>query len=112
MGFALEYGIRGFAKSGYGNQLTQARLENADITVCMNRRVYDECLRYVTFHASPRAWSVADICESGRMARTDSEQELYREAAYQEIVKNIDRLISDIPTANGATANGGPATGN
>lgn len=89
-----KHGIREYAKAGYGDQLTQARLDKADITVCMNQRVYDECLRYVTFHADPLIWSVADIGEPGRIARTDAERELYREEAYQEIVKNTDRLIS------------------
>jgi len=90
-----KHGIRDFAKAGYGDQLTQSRLEEADITVCMNQRVYDECLRHVTFPASPRIWSVADIGEPGRTSAVESERELYREDAYQEIVKNVDRLISD-----------------
>ena len=88
--------IREFAKADYGDQLTQSRLEKADITVCMNQRVYDECLRCVTFSASPHIWSVADIGEPGRISNVESERELYREAAYQEIVRNIDRLISEI----------------
>ena len=95
-----EHGIRGFAKAGYGDQLTQSRLDKADITVCMNQRVYDECLRCVTFPASPRIWSVADIGEPGRTSNVGSERELYREEAYQEIVKNVDRLISDISAAS------------
>ena len=90
------HGIREFAKDGYGDQLTQSRLEEADITLCMNQRVYDECLRYVTFPASPRIWSVADIGEPGRVPNAESERELYREEAYQEIVRNVDRLIPDI----------------
>ena len=94
------HGIREFAKAGYGDQLTQSRLEKADITVCMNQRVYDECLRSVTFSASPRIWSVADIGEPGRISNSESERELYREEAYQEIVKHVDRLISDISAAS------------
>jgi protein-tyrosine-phosphatase len=91
-----KHGIREFAKAGYGDQLTQSRLEKADITVCMNQRVYDECLRFVTFPASPHMWSVADIGEPGRIPSAETERELYREEAYQEIVKNVDRLISSI----------------
>jgi len=49
-----EHGVREFAKAGYGDQLTQSRLEKADIAICMNHRVYDECLRIVAFPASPR----------------------------------------------------------
>jgi protein-tyrosine-phosphatase len=90
------HGIREFAKSGYGDQLTQSLLEEADITVCMNRRVYDDCLRFVTFPASPQIWSVADIGEPGRISDVEAEKLAFREEAYQEIVKNVDRLISEI----------------
>ena len=99
-----KHGIRQFAKAGDGDQLTQTRLAAADITVCMNRRVYDECLRCVTFPASPRIWSVADIGEPGRISDVKSERELYREEAYQEIVEYVDQLISDISAAQEAPA--------
>jgi protein-tyrosine-phosphatase len=91
-----QHGIRGFAKAGYGDQLTQWRLGNADIAVCLNQRVYEECLQCVTFAASPRIWSVADIGEPGRIPNSESERKIYREEAYQEIVRNVDRMISDI----------------
>ena len=90
------HGIREFAKASYGDQLTQSRLGRADITVCMNQRVYDECLQQVAFPASPRIWSVADIGEPGRIAHTESEREFYREEADREIVMNVNRLVSDI----------------
>ena len=91
-----EHGIRGFAKVDYGDQLTQARLDKADITVCMNQRVYGECLQCVTFPHSPRVWSVADIGEPGRISDIESERQLYREEAYQEIARNVERLVSDV----------------
>jgi protein-tyrosine-phosphatase len=90
------HGIREFAQADYGDQLTQSRLEKADIAICMNQRVYDECLRIVSFTASPRIWSVADVGEPGRIAYTESEKQLYREEAYQEIVRNVDRLVLEI----------------
>jgi len=88
-----EHGIRGFAKVGYGDQLTQSRLDKARITVCMNQRVYDECLRCVTFPVGPRVWSVADIGEPGRISDVESERKLYREEVYQEILRNVERLV-------------------
>ena len=96
-----EHGIRGSAKVGYGDQLTQSRLDKADITVCMNERVYDECLRCVTFPARLRVWSVADIGEPGRISDVESKRQLYREEAYQEIVRNVERLVSDVRSGNG-----------
>jgi protein-tyrosine-phosphatase len=91
-----QHGIREFAKADYGDQLTQARLEAADVTVCLNQRVYDEGLQIVTFPGSTLIWSVADIGEPGRIARAESEQLRYREEAYQEIVQNVGQLISDV----------------
>jgi hypothetical protein len=68
----------------------------ADITVCLNQRVYEEGLRCVTFPAEPRIWSVADIGEPGRIPATESERELYREEAYLEITGNVDQLVSSL----------------
>jgi protein-tyrosine-phosphatase len=96
LGLLEKHGIREFAKVGYGDQLSQSRLEKADISVCVNQRVYDECLELVTFPARPHIWSVADIGEPGRISNVESERQLYREEAYQEIVRNVDRMISDI----------------
>jgi protein-tyrosine-phosphatase len=93
------HGIREYAKADYGDQLTQARLEKADITVCMNQRIYDEALPLVTFQVRPYIWSVADIGEPGRIAKTESEMHRYREEAYQEIVDDVDRLIREISAA-------------
>ena len=96
LGLLEKHGIREFAKAGYGDQLTQSRLAEADITICMNQRVYDESLQCVRFPASPRIWSVADIGEPGRISQVESERQRYREEAYLQIAENVDQLISDI----------------
>jgi protein-tyrosine-phosphatase len=89
-------GIREFAKTGYGDQLTPSRLAGAEVVICMNQRVYDECQHLVSLPASTRIWSVADIGEPGRVAHTDSGKTLCREEAYQEIVESTSRLISEL----------------
>jgi protein-tyrosine-phosphatase len=99
------HGIRGFTKADYGDQLTPSHLEKPGIAICMNQRVYDECLQIAAFPAAPRIWSVADIGEPGRIARGESEAQLYREEAYQEIAENVDRLVLDL-----ASAPGGPGS--
>jgi hypothetical protein len=93
------HGVREFAKAGYADQLTQARLEKADITVCLNQRVYDEGQQIVTFTTPPIIWSVADVGEPGRMSDMDSDRLRYREEAYQEIAANVDRLVAGILAA-------------
>jgi protein-tyrosine-phosphatase len=93
------HGIREFAKVDYGDQLTQSRLAEADINVCLNQRVYDEGQRRVAFPADTRIWAVADIGELGRIPATESERELYREEAYWEIAGNVDRLVASLATS-------------
>jgi protein-tyrosine-phosphatase len=96
LGLLGKHGIREFAKADYGDQLTQSLLEQAGLAVCMNQRVYDECLQIVAFPASPCIWSVADVGEPGRTVHAEPDEQLYREEAYQEIIENVDRLVSDI----------------
>jgi protein-tyrosine-phosphatase len=89
-------GIRQFAKVGYGDQVTQPRLAAADVVICMNQRVYDECQQLVALPADTRVWSVADIGEPGRIAHSQSERNLRREEVYQEIVEGISKLIAEV----------------
>ena len=89
-------GIRQFAKADFGDQVTQPRLAGADVVICMNQRVYDECRQLVTLPGGTRVWSVADIGEPGRIAHTESGKDLRREEVYQEIVEDISQLISEV----------------
>ena len=98
------HGVREWAKAGYGDQLTQERAEAADLTVCLNRRVCDDCLDLVSFPVRPRVWSVADIGEPGRVADSDAVRQRYREEAYREITGCVDELIAEIrPAIRSAT---------
>jgi protein-tyrosine-phosphatase len=91
-----ENGIGEFAKAGYGDQLTQSRLAGAGIVICLNERVHGECQRLVSLPPGTRVWSVADIGEPGRIARTETEKVLYRQQAYREIVAATSQLVSEI----------------
>lgn len=89
-------GIRQFAKADFGDQVTPSRLAGADVLICMNQRVYDECQHLVTLPIGTRIWSVADIGEPGRIADTEPGRDLRREEVYQEIVEGIGQLVSEI----------------
>ncbi|HKS51941.1 MAG TPA: hypothetical protein VJS67_08730 [Pseudonocardiaceae bacterium] len=89
-------GIREFAKAGYGDQLTPSRLAGADVVICMNQRVYDECQHLVGLPAGTRIWSVADIGEPGRVADTEGRKTRYREEAYLQIVDGVGQLITEL----------------
>ena len=96
LGLLARKGIREFAKTCYGDQLTQSRLTGTDVAICMNQIVYEECQELVTLPTSTRIWSVADIGEPGRLAHAEPGKNLHREEIYQEIVEAISRLISEL----------------
>ena len=98
-----KHGIREFAKVGYGEQLTQSRLEKAATAVCMNQRVYDQCLQIVTFPGSPRIWP-SRYRQTGQDRLCRIGKTPLSEEAYQEIAENVDRLVSDISAARRSPA--------
>ena len=60
-----KHGIREFAKADYGDQLTQSRLEKAGLAICMNQRVYDECLQVNIHVPGPRDWRAGVVMRCG-----------------------------------------------
>jgi protein-tyrosine-phosphatase len=96
LGLLADNGIREFAKTGYGDQLTPSRLAGAGVVICMNQRVYDECQHLVGLPAGTRIWSVADIGEPGRVPYAEGGKTRHREAAYLEIVDGINQLITEL----------------
>jgi len=115
LGILARNGIREFAKAGYGDQLTQSLLAGADVVVCLNQRVRDECQRLVTLPPGTRVWSVADIGEPGRVAHTEAERNLCRQAAYHEIAQAVRRLLAELRpdplSASGGERSGRPSGG-
>lgn len=85
------HGIKSFAKP-YSDQLTQARADGNDVTVCMNQRVVGEARLLVDLPASTISWDIVDIGEGNRIVRES--RELYEEEIYKEITNRVDELIS------------------
>ena len=85
--------IAGFAKSK-PDQLIQDRVVGQDITVCMNRRVFDEAIEKVALPIDTIIWDITDIGE-GHRAFQSGVRGLYEEEIYQEISYQINGLIAD-----------------
>ncbi len=85
--------LKQFAKSHHADQLNESHLESGNITVCMNKIVFDELNKDFTPPPGTIVWRVNDIGEGKRIPTTESERKTYMEDAYQEIVSNIDELI-------------------
>jgi len=87
------HGIQQFAKSHYGDQLEQGRINTNDVTICLNRVVYNECQPIITLPENPIVWNVSDFGEGGHITKSEQERMLYAEEVYREITKNIDTLV-------------------
>ena len=88
------HGIQSFAKAE-AEQLTQARVDNQDITICMNQIVIDEAKSITTLPEDIINWDITDIGEGARMAKDGNRLEL-EDAIYDEIVQKVDQLTPTI----------------
>jgi len=89
------HGIDSFVKEHLGEQLQRADIIPGDVVICMNRIVYDECLRFGKLPEKTFVWDVTDIGEKGRVALSAGERPRLAEEVYREIATNVDQLVHD-----------------
>jgi protein-tyrosine-phosphatase len=85
------HGIKAHVKD-LPEQLTQSRVDNNDITICMNQRVIDEASVIVKLPEDIVNWNIIDIGEGHRTVESD--KELYLEEIYKEITHKVDELVT------------------
>jgi protein-tyrosine-phosphatase len=84
------HGIKKYVKD-LPEQLTQARADNKDLTICMNQRVIDEAEAIIRLPSDIINWNITDIGEEHRIVEGD--KELYLEEIYKEIIEKVDELV-------------------
>lgn len=77
------------------HQLTQDRVDNQDVTICMNQRVMDEAKNIVTLPSNTINWDIVDVGEGHRTVPEDIR--LYEEEIFKEITSRVDDLIKQLP---------------
>ena len=85
-----KHGIQFYAKT-FPQQLTQQRIDNQDITICMNQRVVDEALKIVKLPDNVINWNVIDIGEGARVV--EHNREVYEEEIYKEVTDQVNKLV-------------------
>lgn len=87
-------GMKNFIAKPYGKDLTQQRLLNADLTIFINQRVFDEANKLYDITGEHEIWSIADFGEPGRDQVAVHNLESQLQIAYQEIASTVDDLIT------------------
>jgi protein-tyrosine-phosphatase len=85
--------IKEFAKS-VPEQLTQPRIEESDVVVCMNQRVINEAQSLIDLPKNAVNWNITDIGEAHRTIAENREQ--YEEEIYKEITDKVDGLVNEL----------------
>lgn len=88
------HGIEAFAKTA-PEQLTQARANGNDLTVCMNQRVINEASTLVSLPDNTLNWEIVDIGEGTRIANDTNLADL-EEEVYNEITPKVDALVASL----------------
>lgn len=88
--FLQKHGVHVTLKQ-YPDQLTQERLDQGDVTVCMNQIVYDECSQIFTMPGQTKIWDITDYSEQDG-ADTKALDD-YTEQMYKKITGEVDELL-------------------
>ena len=86
------YGVGKYIKM-HPSQLTQSRVDEADINVCINGLVAEESKRIVVMPNNTITWNVMDSGEGKRIIRIGDDVWKYTDEIYNEIKQNIDSLV-------------------
>ena len=90
-----EHGVGQFAKAR-PEQLTQERIDTADVTICMNQIVADECERSYTMPSDTLVWDIDDTGEGQHILQPGDDPFKYTEEIYQDITKRVDTFVQDL----------------
>jgi protein-tyrosine-phosphatase len=90
------HGIKQYAKDHYADNVTQNLLDKSDIAICLNKIAYEEAVSSFKLPKKTHVWDVTDLGEEGRIATTETERESFMEDVYEEIVKNVDKLVESV----------------
>ena len=77
-------------------QLTQQLIDDADVVVCLNKIVFDECQGVVKLPEDTIVWNVTDIGEFGRIAESDADRLRLSREVFEEISANVDALAATL----------------
>jgi protein-tyrosine-phosphatase len=88
------HGLAKYAKSK-PDQLTQQRINDDDITVVLNDRVFSDASELVRLPANTIIWSVTDIGEGTRTGTLEDGREL-EEVIFDEVVAKVDQLVREL----------------
>jgi protein-tyrosine-phosphatase len=91
-----EHGLSRYTKAHW-DQLTQERLDEGDVTVCMNQAVADECTQLsFTLPAKVIVWNVPDFDEVTPIPKTEDELNNFDENTYSLVVVQVNSLVQQL----------------
>ena len=93
----VAHGLGDFTKDHYADDLTQQRIDQSDIVVCLNQIVQHEALRNWHLPAQTYVWDIADVQESDHAPTSETERRAFMEATFREITTRIDDFIRTNP---------------
>lgn len=94
--FALldRHGLLSFTKST-SDQVSQEKIDDQDLVICVNQRAHDEAAELVTLPKNTIVWHIDDIGE-GRRILVNDDRTKYEEAIFTEVKSNVDDLLASI----------------
>ena len=90
-------GAGDYIKPNPYEQLTQTKIDNSDVIVCMNDKVFGPPSDKFKLPKSTKTWDVTDVGEKGREETSPEMIRKYINDVYDEITSNIDEMVKRPP---------------
>jgi protein-tyrosine-phosphatase len=88
-----DHGLEAYTKSS-PEQLTQARADDQDVTICMNEIVLEEARAIVSLPFNTLVWNITDIGEGTRLIQNNDRRPV-EEIIFREIITRVDTLVRE-----------------
>lgn len=88
------HGLSSYAKST-SDQVSQDKINDQDLVICVNQRAYDEAAELVTLPRNTMVWHIDDIGEGQRILGGDDRTK-HEEAIFNEVKSNVNELLASI----------------
>lgn len=88
------YGLGLYTKAT-SDQVSQEKINDQDLVICVNQRAHNEAIELVTLPHDTIVWHVDDIGEGQRIL-VDNDRTKHEEAIFNEIKNNVKKLLNNI----------------
>ncbi len=89
------HNLQQYIKTDFAEQLTQELLDQSDIAICVNRKVFNNIPQSFILPKETYYWDITDIGEVGRIPSTSKEVSTFEDQIFSEVIQEVDKFVAE-----------------